>query len=36
MTHMLEKKEIETVVMLAAHHFAKKMEKREDHETKAN
>lgn len=35
-THMLEKKEIEVIVMEAACQFIKEMEKREDHEGKAN
>lgn len=35
-THMLEKKEIETVVMMAAYQFVKEMEKKEGHETEAN
>lgn len=35
-THMLEKKEIEIVVMMAAYQFVKEMEKKEGHETEAN
>lgn len=35
-THMLEKKEIEMVVMMAAYQFVKEMEKKEGHETEAN
>ena len=35
-THMLEKKEIEVIVMEAAYQFIKEMEKREGHETEAN
>lgn len=34
--HMLEKKEIEVIVMEAAYQFIKEMEKREGHETEAN
>ena len=35
-THMLEKKEIEVIIMAAAYQFIKEMERREDHEGKAN
>ena len=34
--HMLEKKEIEVIIMEAAYQFIKEMERREDHEGKAN
>ena len=35
-THMLERKEIEVIVMEAAYQFIKQTEKKEGHETEAN
>ena len=35
-THMLEHKEIEVIIMEAAHQFIIEMERREEHEGKAN